>query len=88
MFLIKERVSKSKHIQILSGVHYFNFWLATFLWDYLNFLVPCFLTVVLLYVFEIEAFIEAGMHNVVILMLVFGLGQLGVETDKYAAVCK
>ena len=76
VFLIKERVSKSKHIQILSGVHYVNFWLATFVWDYINFLVPCFFTVVLLYVFEIEAFIEAGIHNVVILMLVYGLGQL------------
>merc|ERR1712142_769803 len=64
VFLIKERGSKSKHIQILSG------------WHYVNFLVPCFFTVVLLYVFEIEAFIEAGIHNVVILMLVFGLGQL------------
>ena len=76
VFLIKERVSKSKHIQILSGVHYVNFWLATFVWDYVNFLVPCFFTVVLLYVFKIEAFIEAGIHNVVVLMLVYGLGQL------------
>ena len=76
VFLIKERVSKSKHIQILSGVHYANFWMATFVWDYINFLVPCFFTVVLLYVFDIEAFIKAGIHNVVILMLVFGLGQL------------
>ena len=33
VFLIKERVSKAKHLQFLSGANGINFWLSTFLWD-------------------------------------------------------
>jgi ATP-binding cassette subfamily A (ABC1) protein 3 len=33
VFLIKERVSKAKHLQFLSGANGMNFWLSTFLWD-------------------------------------------------------
>lgn len=33
VFLIKERVSKAKHLQFLSGASGINYWLSTFLWD-------------------------------------------------------
>ncbi|CAF1219331.1 unnamed protein product [Rotaria sordida] len=33
VFLIKERVSKAKHLQFLSGASGINFWLSTFIWD-------------------------------------------------------
>jgi ATP-binding cassette subfamily A (ABC1) protein 3 len=33
VFLIKERVSKAKHLQFLSGANGLSFWLSTFLWD-------------------------------------------------------
>ena len=32
-FLVKERVSKSKHLQLVSGVNMTSYWLATYLWD-------------------------------------------------------
>lgn len=40
VFLVNERRTKAKHMQFLSGVHPVNFWAATFVWDYLNYLVP------------------------------------------------
>ncbi|UJR37958.1 hypothetical protein I4U23_030642 [Adineta vaga] len=33
VFLIKERVSKAKHLQFLSGANAFTFWFSTFIWD-------------------------------------------------------
>ncbi|CAF3441243.1 unnamed protein product [Rotaria sp. Silwood1] len=33
VFLIKERISKAKHLQFLSGASGINFWLSTFIWD-------------------------------------------------------
>jgi ATP-binding cassette, subfamily A (ABC1), member 3 len=39
VFLIKERVSKAKHLQFLSGAGGLNFWLSTFVWDLCHFIV-------------------------------------------------
>lgn len=33
VFLIQERVSKSKHMQFISGVQPYLYWLANFIWD-------------------------------------------------------
>jgi len=46
IFLIRERKSGAKHCQLVGGVRLHNVWLATFLWDYVNYLVPCVLIVV------------------------------------------
>ncbi|CAF3876784.1 unnamed protein product [Rotaria sp. Silwood2] len=39
VFLIKERVSKAKHLQFLSGASGINFWLSTFIWDLVYYIV-------------------------------------------------
>uniref|UniRef100_A0A7S1VG15 ABC transporter domain-containing protein n=1 Tax=Grammatophora oceanica TaxID=210454 RepID=A0A7S1VG15_9STRA len=33
VFLVKERVSKSKHLQLVSGVNLSAYWLSSYLWD-------------------------------------------------------
>lgn len=38
---VKERVTKAKHLQFVSGVHFVTFWLANGFWDFINFLIPC-----------------------------------------------
>jgi len=35
VFLVKERSSKSKHVQLVSGVNMLAFWMSTFMWDLL-----------------------------------------------------
>jgi len=54
IFLIKERKSGAKHMQLVSGVRLHNFWLATFLWDYINYLVSCILIIVIILCFHVE----------------------------------
>jgi len=35
VFVVRERVCKSKHLQLVSGVHQTVYWVATYLWDLL-----------------------------------------------------
>ncbi|GAB1602809.1 ATP-binding cassette sub-family A member 3-like [Argonauta hians] len=39
LFVVKERCTKSKHLQYISGLYPFNFWGSTYIWDLLSFLV-------------------------------------------------
>jgi ATP-binding cassette subfamily A (ABC1) protein 3 len=39
VFLIKERVSKAKHLQFLSGANGITFWLSTFIWDFVHYFI-------------------------------------------------
>lgn len=56
VFLIKERVTKSKHIQFVSGVPVFNYWISTFAWDLCNFMILAILMVIVLAAFNIEGY--------------------------------
>jgi len=56
VFLIKERTSGAKHSQLVSGVRLHNFWLATFMWDYANYLVPSILIIIVILGFRIDAY--------------------------------
>ncbi|XP_023714575.1 ATP-binding cassette sub-family A member 3 isoform X4 [Cryptotermes secundus] len=40
IFYVKERVSKAKHLQIVSGVEVLTFWLSSIVWDLFFFLLP------------------------------------------------
>jgi len=40
IFYIKERVSKAKHLQIVSGVEVVPFWLSALVWDFVFSLFP------------------------------------------------
>jgi len=50
VFLVKERVSKSKHLQLVSGVNLSSYWVSAYLWDLSLFL---FLSVLIILVFLI-----------------------------------
>lgn len=70
LFLIKERATKAKHIQFVSGVQPFTFWASTFCWDLINYMIPCCILLFVLWAFDIKAyFIDA--HAVHILLLLF-----------------
>lgn len=58
VFIIKERITKSKHVQFVSGVHVFNFWISTFLWDFINFLIPSLLLLIIFVAFDVRAYIS------------------------------
>eukprot|EP00057_Strongylocentrotus_purpuratus_P033371 XP_791165.4 PREDICTED: ATP-binding cassette sub-family A member 3 [Strongylocentrotus purpuratus] len=69
VFLIKESTVKSKHVQFISGVRISNFWFSTFLWDLINYLVPCIICVLIFIIFSIEAY--AGINSLSVLLILF-----------------
>jgi len=73
LFLIEERVSKAKHLQFISGVNPASYWVATFLWDMLNYTVPAFITVLIFLCFQTDAYVSSDNLPVLIcLLLLYG----------------
>ncbi|XP_023543867.1 ABC transporter A family member 1 [Cucurbita pepo subsp. pepo] len=58
--LVKERETKAKHQQMISGVSMLSYWISTYLWDVISFLVPTCLALVLFYIFGMDQFIGKG----------------------------
>ncbi|KAI2659243.1 Phospholipid-transporting ATPase ABCA1 [Labeo rohita] len=55
LFLIEERVSKSKHLQFVSGVKPILYWTTNYVWDMLNYTVPATMVVFIFISFQQES---------------------------------
>ena len=71
IFIIKERVSDAKHLQYMSGANSTIFWISTFVYDIINYTVPCLFVILLLVIFNVEAFINDGRFLLSFLILLF-----------------
>ncbi|KAF6019161.1 hypothetical protein EB796_022529 [Bugula neritina] len=58
VFLITERAQKVKHSQMVSGVKWYNFWLSTFTWDFINFMIPCLIVVIMFAIADIKNYTD------------------------------
>lgn len=77
VFLIAERESRSKHLQHIAGVRPIIFWAANYIVDFVIYLIPCLLILVVLHLYQIEEFITFKMTlNLLILFVVFGLAMI------------
>jgi ATP-binding cassette subfamily A (ABC1) protein 3 len=77
LFLVRERAVKAKHCQFTSGVNAWTFWLATFIWDVLNYIVPCIAIIITFRAFDIVPYWADGRFmDVFLLMLFYGWGML------------
>jgi hypothetical protein len=56
IFYIKERISKAKHLQIVSGVEVVTFWLSALVWDLVFSLLPVAGVIITFIAFQEEAF--------------------------------
>ena len=53
-FVVQEKQSKAKHLQTVAGVKPTSYWLSTWLWDIANYQIPCWITVILMYAFDVS----------------------------------
>lgn len=53
-FVVTERQSKAKHLQTVAGVKPLAYWLSTYLWDILNYQIPLWITVMLMFAFDVD----------------------------------
>ncbi|XP_067927873.1 phospholipid-transporting ATPase ABCA3-like [Watersipora subatra] len=80
-FLITERSRKIKHSQIVSGVKWYNFWLSTFTWDLINYLIPALAVVTLFAIARVENFSDISDGKLqplylIVLMVLYGVAFL------------
>ncbi len=77
IILIKERVSGSKHLQFMNGCNSTIFWLSAFIWDMLNYLIPVFLVIGVLKLFNVVEYVDEMRWSYTLLILfVYGLAHI------------
>ncbi|XP_073522622.1 phospholipid-transporting ATPase ABCA1 isoform X2 [Phyllobates terribilis] len=69
VFLIQERVSKAKHLQCISGVKPVIYWLANFVWDMCNYIVPATLVIIIFICFQQDSYVSSSNLPVLALLL-------------------
>lgn len=67
--IVKEREVKAKHQQIISGVSVLAYWVSTYVWDFISYLLPASLAMFLFYVFGLEQFIGRDSFGPTLFML-------------------
>ncbi|XP_057686552.1 phospholipid-transporting ATPase ABCA1-like [Corythoichthys intestinalis] len=73
LFLIRERASKAKHLQFVSGVKPIIYWVANLFWDMINYTLSAMIVVLILISFQREEYIKAGnLPALVLLLLLYG----------------
>lgn len=56
--LVGLRAPTAKHQQLISGVSISAYWLSTFVWDVCAYMVPCGLSLLIVYLFKIQNLIS------------------------------
>nr|XP_008543009.1 PREDICTED: ATP-binding cassette sub-family A member 2 [Equus przewalskii] len=73
VFLVAEKSTKAKHLQFVSGCNPIIYWLANYVWDMLNYLVPATCCVIILFVFDLPAYTSpTNFPAVLSLFLLYG----------------
>lgn len=58
VFVVWERVSGAKHIQLVSSASVFNFWLGAFVWDVISFMIPSAVVIIILICFQVPGYAD------------------------------
>ncbi|XP_034545071.1 phospholipid-transporting ATPase ABCA1-like isoform X3 [Notolabrus celidotus] len=73
VFLIQERVTKTKHMHFISGVQPLLYWTANFIWDMCNYIVPATLVIIIFVCFQQKAYVSAtNLPVLALLLLLYG----------------
>ena len=76
LFPVKERSTKSKHLQYVSGLQPSIFWLSAFVWDLLNFLASCIILIILFAMFQVDAYTQERLFYVFLIFCEYSLAAL------------
>ena len=74
-FVVTERESKAKHLQTVAGVKPSAYWLSTWLWDVANYQFPLWITIILMFAFNVTALTTTDrgvVGGVIFLLILFG----------------
>eukprot|EP00538_Stauroneis_constricta_P006033 CAMPEP_0119570644 /NCGR_PEP_ID=MMETSP1352-20130426/43716_1 /TAXON_ID=265584 /ORGANISM="Stauroneis constricta, Strain CCMP1120" /LENGTH=1964 /DNA_ID=CAMNT_0007620313 /DNA_START=556 /DNA_END=6450 /DNA_ORIENTATION=+ len=74
-FVVVERQSKAKHLQTVAGVKPPAYWISTWLWDIANYQFPLWLTVILIFIFDVKVFTTSNrdiFSGIITLLILYG----------------
>ena len=72
-YTVKEKSIKSKHQQFISGVTPFTYHAAHFTWDFINYLVPAVLCLIVIAIYDIKELIGSNVGATIVALLLYGL---------------
>ncbi|XP_070574888.1 phospholipid-transporting ATPase ABCA3-like [Ptychodera flava] len=75
-FIVQEKESKAKHLQFVSGVDPLSYWCATYVWDFINYLIVFVCICIMFAAFNTDSFSGRNFGSVVVIMLLFGLAAI------------
>ena len=70
---MKEKAIKTKHQQFISGVSPFAYHAAHFAWNFLNYLVPACLCLIVIAIYDIKELIGENVGATIVALLLYGL---------------
>lgn len=79
-FVVSEKASKARHLQTVAGVEPAAYWLSTFLWDSFNYQIPLWLTVGLMFLFNVDILTTTErevVYGVVAILFLYGPASAG-----------
>mmetsp|Transcript_24374 Transcript_24374/g.37578 ORF Transcript_24374/g.37578 Transcript_24374/m.37578 type:complete len:1959 (-) Transcript_24374:259-6135(-) len=79
-FVVTERRSKAKHLQTVAGVKPSAYWLSSYLWDVMNYQLPLWIIILLVFIVDIEVFATSQrdvISGVIVLLFLFGPAAAG-----------
>ena len=79
-FIVTEKANKAKHLQTVAGVKPAAYWLSSYIWDTINYQLPCWITIMLMYAFSVESFTtsERGVAGgAIVTLILFGPASAG-----------
>jgi ATP-binding cassette, subfamily A (ABC1), member 3 len=69
LFVVRERETKAKHLQVVSGVSFLSYWLSTWLFDFASYQIPLWLTVIILKAFDAKALVAGESFGATVVLL-------------------
>ncbi|XP_034485230.1 ATP-binding cassette sub-family A member 3-like isoform X3 [Drosophila innubila] len=76
LFLIKERQSRAKLLQFVSGVRVWTFWLINYIWDFFTLTITCVIIIITIFCFQVEGFMkfdELGRYFLLLIVFAFAV---------------
>lgn len=73
VYLVHEKASNGKHQQLLTGISPVMYWFSNYCWDFVNYLVPLLVCVIIFAAFQAMAYSGANLPAIVVLLLFYGL---------------
>jgi len=72
VYLVHEKATSGKHQQLLTGITPFMYWVNSYAWDMVNFMIPLFICFLIFLVFQVGAYSGGNSIAVFFLLLSYG----------------